>query len=422
MARRGFFAELNHQMQQAEKNKRRQQAAAYRAQQAAERQAEKARRDMERAQAAATKASAKEQAEADKLAKALYQESRQADVDSMNADLANTHSEIDSMLAWTLSVDDFVDLNDLRVTVEHPPFDPGPLGQPVLPLPPLQYPPQPQYIEPPAPTGMFASKKRHEAAVQAAKAAHEAALAAWHAAATAQHQAYLAEQSRREQAERDRVAQLAQAQAQYEQECRDREAAAVAQNADLDKFINDLAFDVESAIQDYVGLVLLNSVWPDAFPVTIEHHFDLATRELTLTATVPQPSDVPAVKEYKYVKARDEVTSTTLPVKEQKDRYASAVWQVALRVLHEVFEADRAAKIRSISLTVAANRIAPHTGLPESVPLAIVAADRDTFVSFDLSQVVPHATLVHLGAAVSKSPYDMTPADTSSGVRVRGQA
>lgn len=422
MARRGFFAELNHQAQVAERNRQRRLAAAYRAQQAAEREAEKARRDMERAQLAASKASAKQQAQAEKLAKAMYQESRQADVASMNADLANTYSEIDSMLAWTLAIDDFVDLNDLRVKVEHPPFDPGPLRTPILPLPPLEYSPQPQYVEPQAPTGMFASKKKHEAAVQEAKAAYEAAYAAWHAAATAQHAGYVAEQARREQAEHARVTQLAQVQAQYEAACQDREAAAVAQNAELDKFMNDLAFDVESAIQDYVGIVLANSVWPEAFPVAFDHHFDLATRELTLTATVPPPEAVPVVKEHKYVKARDEITVTNLSAKEQKERYASAVWQVTIRVLHEVFEADRAAKIDSISLTVGASHIAPHTGLPEFVPFAIVAADRGTFVAFDLANVVPHATLVHLGASLSKSPFDMTPADGSKGVRVRGQA
>lgn len=67
------------------------------------------------------------------------------------------------------------------------------------------------------------------------------------------------------------------------------------------------------------------------------------------------------------------------------------------------------------------NRIAPATGQPEYVPLTVVAADRETFTSFDLANVVPSATLNHLGAAVSKSPIDLTPADSSRGVRQRGQ-
>ena len=99
-----------------------------------------------------------------------------------------------------------------------------------------------------------------------------------------------------------------------------------------------------------------------------DHYFDLATRELTLNVTVPDPSQIPTVKEYKYVKAKDEFTATALPVKDQKARYAGAVWQVAVRTLHEVFEADRAAKIHSISLTVGTGHISPATGLPETVP------------------------------------------------------
>ncbi|MGH3628666.1 MAG: hypothetical protein ACRDRL_14680, partial [Sciscionella sp.] len=207
----------------------------------------------------------------------------------------------------------------------------------------------------------------------------------------------------------------------YKIECDQREAEAGARNQELDKLVNDLAFDIESAIHEYVGIVLANSVYPDAFPVEHGYVFDLVTRELTLTVTVPPPSAVPTVKGYKYVKVNDEISSTSLPVKAQKDRYASAVHQVAVRTLHEIFEADRGSKICLIALTVVTDTIAPGTGLPETIPFVIVAADRETFGRFDLTNVVPRATLEHLGAAVSKSPFDLTPADTSRGVRVRRQ-
>jgi restriction system protein len=226
---------------------------------------------------------------------------------------------------------------------------------------------------------------------------------------------------RRQEADRERLTKFAEAQAAYEQTCRQREQDAEAHNQQLAKFINDLAFDVEAAIQEYVGVVLSNSVYPDVFPVNYDHTFDLGSRELSLTVTVPEPGAILAVKEYRYVKAKDEIASTALPLREQKERYANAVWQVAVRTLHEVFEADRAGKIRSIALTVGVNRIAPATGLPEHVPLVIVGADRQTFTSFDLANVVPNATLSHLGAALSKSPFDLTPADGGAGVRRRGE-
>ncbi|MGN6129624.1 MAG: hypothetical protein ACTHOK_04715, partial [Nocardioidaceae bacterium] len=297
-------------------------------------------------------------------------------------------------------------------------------GEPVPAVPELSYPAQPTYVEPAAPKGLagaFGGKRKHVEAVTQARAAHEQAMREWHEAATRQHADHLHALEEREKAEAQRLETLAAAQEAYQAECAQRETDAAQRNEELTKFINDLAFDVEYAIEDYVGIVLSNSVYPDVFPVEHEHSFDLASRELTLQVSIPEPSELPSVKEYRYVKARDEISGSQLTVKAQKDRYTAAVHQVALRSLHEVFEADRAGKIHSVALTVGVNRMAPATGQPEFVPLTLVAADRETFNSFDLAQVVPAATLEHLGAAVSKSPFDLVPADTSRGVRQRSQ-
>lgn len=417
--RRGFFAELQYQAQQAERRQRQQAAATYRAHTAAVREAERAQRAAERAQAVAARANAAERIRLEKEAAALHLQSRLADVAARNATLQQTHEEIDGLLAATLEVDDYIDLESLKVTVEHPPFDPGPYGTPTEPVPDLVHAPEPAYVEPAKPSGLFGTKKKHAELIVSAQKAHQDARDDWQRRKISAERAHASAVDRREQAERTRLERLFAREAQYKLECEQREADAAAGNEQLTKLINDLAFDVESAIHEYVGIVLSNSAYPDAFLVEHEHTFDLATRELTITATIPPPSAVPAVKEYRYVKAKDEIVETALPVKAQKDRYASAVTQVAVRTLHEIFEADRGGKIHSISLTVGTDTISPATGQPTTIPFVIVAADRETFAEFDLANIVPHATLQHLGAAVSKSPFDLVPADTSRGVRAR---
>ena len=425
MAKRGFFAEINYQAQQAEKRRRQQEAQAVRAHNAAVRDHERAVKAAERAIAAAARASEAQRKEAEREAARLHLEARTAEVEALNAELKSAYDDIDGLLAWTLSTDDYVDLESLKVTAEHPPFDPGNLGTPAPSVPDLVYPPPPPpYVEPATPKGLagaFGGKRKRAEAFAAAQAEHQRAVAFWHehcAKASEQHAAAVA---KREQDEAERLVKVAEAEAVYRRECAQREADAAAKNEELTKFINDLAFDVEYAIQDYVGIVLANSVYPDAFPVDHDHSFDLPTRELTLKVDIPEPSAVSTVKEYRYVKAKDEITATQLTAKAQRDRYTGAVHQVAVRTMHEVFEADRAGKIHSIALTVGTRTIAPATGRPEYVPLVIVAADRETFNSFDLSNVIPKATLDHLGAATSRSPFDLTPADTSRGVRQRGQ-
>lgn len=420
--RRGFIAELQYLSQQAEKQRRQQEAAASRARAAAQREAERASRAAERARAAAKAASAREHDRLEKEAARLHAESRAAEAASLNAALAQSQEEIDGMLAATLAVDDFVDLEALKITkVEHPLFDPGLYGVPNPPVPAPAYPPEPVYREPPAPGGLIGVKKRHAELIALAQAEYARVHRAWHDQCSGIHAAHVAAVGRREEAERMRLEQVSALQAKYRAECQQRQAAADARNQAVAKLINDLAFDVESAIQEYVGIVLSNSVYPEAFPVEHDHDFDLATRELRLAVSIPPPSALPAVKEYRYVKVKDEITSTALPVKAQKDRYAGAVAQVAVRSLHEVFEGDRGGKIHSVALTVGTNVLSPATGLRESVPLVVVAADRETFSRFDLSNVVPQATLEHLGAATSRSPFDLVPADTSRGVRVRKQ-
>jgi restriction system protein len=82
----------------------------------------------------------------------------------------------------------------------------------------------------------------------------------------------------------------------------------------------------------------------------------------------------------------------------------------------EVFEADRRGLIRWISLEVGTETIDPATGVETYIPFVAVGADRDTFTSLNLAAVVPVETLQHLGAALSKNPAGLVPADVK-GIR-----
>lgn len=415
--KRGFFAELQRQSAQAQRRKLQEANAAARAQAAAQRQHEAALRQAERARAQAARASAAEQKAAEREAARLHEEARRAEVAAMNAQLAAQYDDIDSILQWALDVDNFVDLEQLRKVPTHPPFGRQDLETAIPPPDPLQASPEPQFVEPSAPTGLFRRAKRHEAALDEAKSAFVAQHAAWEAEVAQLPAKQFQQVQEHAQREQQRMALLAETRAQYEAECQAREAEVARNNADLDDLIQRLAAGEEQAIQEYVAMVLGNSIYPDCFPIKHEYTFDSELRELSLAVTVPQPSAVPSIKEYKYVKAKDEITSASLTQREQKDRYSGAIHQVALRTLHEIFEADRDRKIQTIAAVVRADAINPATGRPQSFDLLAVGADRESFESFDLSNVVPSETLRHLKASVSKSPFDLVPIDDSKGVR-----
>ncbi len=84
--------------------------------------------------------------------------------------------------------------------------------------------------------------------------------------------------------------------------------------------------------------------------------------------------------------------------------------------MHEIFEADRRGLIKTISLEVGTNTIDPATGRRGYILFVAVGSERKSFLELDLSNVVPTATLAHLGASVSKNPFGLV-ATEASGVR-----
>jgi restriction system protein len=240
MARRGFFAELQHQAKVSAREAERAQAARARQHAAAVRSAEQAQRAAERAAAQAQRAAAADRKRLEKEAKEAHVAAMQANVAERNASLETTYEEIDSLLAATLEVDDFVDLEALRRTVEHPPFDKSELETPIPPPPPIVGPPEPHYVEPPPPAGLFGKKKKHAEAIEASTAQHEQAHRAWQAEVAslpARRQAAADEHAKAEQL---RVQRLEAERARYAAECTAREAEVAEKNAALDALITNL--------------------------------------------------------------------------------------------------------------------------------------------------------------------------------------
>jgi restriction system protein len=413
MARRGFFAELQRQARIAARESERQQRQAARDQAALIRRTEQTRNAEARAQKQLAKSAEAERKRLEKEAKEAHLEAMEAEVSQRNGELAEIYEEIDSLLASTLSRDDHVDLNTLRAVASHPPFNSRGLEEPIPGPVPIPDPPQPVLIRPQPPQGLakFFGKRKHSEAVADAESAHEHALAEWRA--QCRHTEARRQAAREKQArdEAERLEQLKAERARFAEQCKAREEEAAESNRRLEELITNLGYGTVDAVQEYVSIVLSNSVYPEHFQVTHEFEFEPSSAELRLTVLVPGPSEIPGIKAYKYTRASDEITSAALSQKECRERYASAIHQVALRSFHEVFESDRRALIRTISLEVGTKTVDPATGRPAYIPFVIAAAGREAFLTFDLSAVVPALTLGRLGAAVSKSPHSLVAAE-----------
>ena len=418
MARRGFFAELQRHSRLAAKERERNQRSAVRAHEAAAREAQRALRRHEQTKARLAQTSEQDRRRLEKEAKEARIAAMEAETEERNSKLAEISDDLESLLSSTLSIDDYVDLDSLRTTASHPAFDRTDLESP---LPPPQQPPdppRPTFEQPVEPTGLSAlfGKRKHAAAIEAAQALHQSELEQWRLACRQieeRHSLAMATHGRDEAA---RLAQLNSARQRYQDACTKRELDATARNEKLSELITNLGYGATEAVQEYISIVLANSAYPEHFAVSHDFDFDPATAELRLKVVVPGPDDMPSVKAFKYAKSSDEIVATDLTQRVRRDRFADALNQVALRSFHEVFESDRRGLIKTVTLEVGTEAVDPATGRANYVPLLLAAAEREMFLSFDLSAVVPAKTLERLGASVSKAPFDLVPAATS-GVR-----
>ncbi len=418
--KRGFFAELHHQNQLAEKRRQQAATATARANAAAAHAADQARRQAVQARAQTERATEAENKRAVAEAQRLHDAAMQAEVEAKNAELAQTQEEIATILEAALRIDTFVNLEQFRRVAQHPPFTRSDLEAP------LQAPAfatarqEPVYVEPAAPagfSGVFGGKKKHEQAVASAQATFAQQHAIWEQEVADLPNLQLRQMQDYQNAEQQRLAWLEYARREHQAECDRLDAEISAANQTLDHLIQGLAAGEAEQVQEYIGIVLGNSAYPDSFAVDHDYTYDAALRELSITVTVPLPSALPDASSFRYVRAKNEIVPTLMTQKDQKERYQQALAHVALRTLHEVFIADRAGTIQTIALTVATEGIDTATGLNKKTNLIAVASEREKFLTYDLTKVVPLSTLQYLNALISKSPFDLVGIDASKTVR-----
>ncbi|GAA2709482.1 restriction endonuclease [Micromonospora olivasterospora] len=333
------------------------------------------------------KAAQRTAAASERERKRLYVEARVAEVGADNSGLQAHLEELDNLLATTLDVDDHIDLRRLRKSAQHPPFNPGTLGTPLAP-------PDWRTFEPPPPSGLsklFGGQAKYQQQLAAAQQAF--------GQAQAQHAA----------AEADRQRRLSVAHRRHQQQCAKVEAEVSAHNAEIDRFAAAFAAADPAAVVEYFGMVLGNSVYPDDFP----QHYRLAyvpeSRQLVVEYHLPTLDVIPAVREFRYVKSRDEITTTARPAKEIKDRYANLVAQVTLRTVHELFEADRSGLVDTVTFNGIVDTTDPRTGASVQPCLVTLRTTREVFTGLNLRLVEPLACLAHLNASVSKRPAELAP-------------
>ncbi len=367
--RRGVLATIVQMQREAERERERRARAVARAQ-----------RDAERAAAARTRASMQDQ----KLRDRLYAEDRTREAAEDSAQVERQVEVLQGVLAATLRVDDHLDLEALKQPPPYPVFDPLAVGAP--PSPPRE---EDFAVEGPSALGRVFAASKHAARAEQRQAEYQQALDD-HRVAAQRHAQRLEEARRRHEAD---VARHSEEHRQYVEE--------------ISALQRGLAARQPEAVVRYLDLVLEAAEYPDGFPHSWRLAYASASGHLPIEYELPRVDVVPNVKAYKYVKSSDTVTPSARPAAQVRSIYAEVLRQAALRVVHEVLEADRGGAVRTVVFNGHVNDTDPATGREVRPCLVALATSRERFLDVDLARVDTVACLAHLEARVSKDPIKL---------------
>jgi restriction system protein len=350
-----------------------------------------------RQQSAAARRHAQEQSRArraqDKEAQRAYVEARKLEAEEATSAAEQALLDIECLLAHTLGVDDRVDfdlLKDRTAFSEPPPVRVRSVAPPAQPealcfafVPPRRsiWTVLLEFFVPSTKRERLARQAELMRAGQARVDGDNAErLKRWQAQCLEAQE----ERGRVEKTRQERTADWGMRKAVYES----RQLAA---NASVDRFRQRYLNRDPDAIEQYCDLVLSSSKYPDTFPQSFAMQYRSESRLLVVEYVLPLPEHLPHTKSAKYVQSRDEILEAELPEAAQRKLYDSAIYQVVIRSLHELFEADVVDAIALVAFNGMVEAIDPATGKPVRPCIVSVQAAKAEFAQLNLGAVEPKA-------------------------------
>ena len=166
--------------------------------------------------------------------------------------------------------------------------------------------------------------------------------------------------------------------------------------------------DVNS-ITEYCEMVLNNSEYPETFPKNFEIEYNPENKILIVEYQLPGPKCFSTVKEVKYISAKKELRESTISESQIKKMFDDAMYKIALRSVHELFEADTANAIMAVSFNGWINAINKATGKEENNCILSIQVSRDEFMQIELANVDPKICFKNLKGVASSKLSALTP-------------
>lgn len=181
------------------------------------------------------------------------------------------------------------------------------------------------------------------------------------------------------------------------------------QHRAMDEFRARYEAKEPAAITEYCDIVLASSEYPDCLPKEFDLDFNHDTGLLVVNYRLPAPSDMPSLTDVKYVQSSDSFSEKHLPESQAARLYDDLVYQVALRTLNEMLEADQIGAIIGVVFNGFVTAVDRGTGNEATACIISIQSSKDALRAINLAKVDPKACFRLLKGVGSSKLHSITP-------------
>lgn len=300
------------------------------------------------------------------------------DVVEKNHDIAQHIENLQNILKHTISVDDTISFDSLKVKEEYPAFSsPANLLK-------KKYPPDKSDYSV-NPLNWFTrflpgAANRYKRKMKEAEEKYRQAV------------------SQFEKEEAEIINELEKMKKEYEEKKATFLLEAQKHNQEVERMRGLYSKGDPDAIIYYNELVLERSEYPDEFPQEFNTAYDPEEKALRIEYKLPPLNIIPSLKELKYLIKNNELKEIQRKDTEIISLYKDIVVAIALRSLHEVFEADQSTHVNIIEFEGDSELVDKATGRNMKV---LLSANKEEFQKINLALIDKMTCFKELGGKLT---------------------
>ena len=161
------------------------------------------------------------------------------------------------------------------------------------------------------------------------------------------------------------------------------------------------------AVEQYMELVVMQSVYPDLFPRHTELEYQRDNHTLFVSMELPHPSLIPREKDLRFNSNDQKEEITYYSAEEFSKLYNDIIYKTILRTFHEIFTADEAEAVEAIHFKGWVKTLNRGNGQYENTHIASVFSSRSAFERINLKQIDPTLCFRFLKGVSSTALIDL---------------